>query len=150
MAYKSLVRPLLEYASTVWDPATQKNINKVEAVQRRAARFVLHRHRNTSNVGDMLATLNWQSLEHRRKTARLAMLYKIQHGLAHVNCADLEPQPQRSRRSHSKTYKRFTCRADYRQNAFFPKTVRDWNALPQEAVDAPSLDTFIQRVARLC
>jgi hypothetical protein len=40
-AYFTLARPLVEYASTVWDPYTQTDINKVEAVQRRAARYVL-------------------------------------------------------------------------------------------------------------
>jgi hypothetical protein len=39
-AYFTLARPLVEYASTVWDPYTQIDINKVEAVQRRAARYV--------------------------------------------------------------------------------------------------------------
>ena len=39
-AYYSLVRPHLEYACSVWDPHTQKNIQSIEKVQRRAARFV--------------------------------------------------------------------------------------------------------------
>ena len=37
-SYQSLVRPILEYALTVWDPYTQTNINRLEAVQRRATR----------------------------------------------------------------------------------------------------------------
>jgi uncharacterized membrane protein len=51
-AYFTLARPLVEYASTVWDPYTQADINKVEAVQRRAARYVANNHRNRSSVTD--------------------------------------------------------------------------------------------------
>jgi hypothetical protein len=45
-AYFTLARPLVEYASTVWDLYTQADIKKVEAVQRRAARYVANNHRN--------------------------------------------------------------------------------------------------------
>ena len=34
--------PQLEYASSVWDNSIQCNVNKLESVQRRAARFVCH------------------------------------------------------------------------------------------------------------
>ena len=40
MAYQTLVRPTLEYASTVWDPHHQVHIRALEGIQRRAARFV--------------------------------------------------------------------------------------------------------------
>jgi hypothetical protein len=40
-AYKALVRPLVEYASPVWDPYHQTEIDRIEMVQRRAARYVL-------------------------------------------------------------------------------------------------------------
>jgi hypothetical protein len=39
-AYEALVRPLLEYASPVWDPYTKEDIITIEKVQRRAARWV--------------------------------------------------------------------------------------------------------------
>ena len=39
-AYKTLVRPILEYGSTVWDPRCNGLIDELENVQKRAARFV--------------------------------------------------------------------------------------------------------------
>ena len=39
-AYMGLVRPVTEYASVAWSPYTKKDIKCVEAVQRRATRFV--------------------------------------------------------------------------------------------------------------
>ena len=38
--YTSVVQPVVEYAATAWDPNTARNIQQLEAVQRRAARFV--------------------------------------------------------------------------------------------------------------
>ena len=38
MAYKTLVHPLVEYSSSVWNPYTKTNIDKFEMVKRQAAR----------------------------------------------------------------------------------------------------------------
>ena len=40
LAYKTLVRPQVEYTSPVWSPHTKHNINKIEMTQRTAARWV--------------------------------------------------------------------------------------------------------------
>ena len=42
-AFTSLVRPTVEYASSVWDPYLQNNKHRLEMVQRRAA--IYHRCR---------------------------------------------------------------------------------------------------------
>ena len=85
--YKTMVRPILEYASPVWDPITQKDSSELEKVQRRAARYVFNRYgdRNPGCVTDMLTTLNWEPLSERRLNDRLTLLYKINNGIVDIN-----------------------------------------------------------------
>ena len=65
VTYKALVRPRLEYCASVWDPHTQNAIQKIEMVQRRAARYVLRQYHNISSVSDMLEhRCNTESFKH--------------------------------------------------------------------------------------
>ena len=75
-AYKSLVCTVLEYSCTVWDPAAQKDIDRLEAVQRRAARFALNQHQRMASAKLMLQELNWPSLEHHEGQHNLACCVK--------------------------------------------------------------------------
>ena len=40
MAYRALVRPILEYAAVVWCPYTMKDIKLLESLQGRAVRWI--------------------------------------------------------------------------------------------------------------
>ena len=76
-AYKTLVRPKLKYGCTVWSPYTQANINKVEAVQRRAVRLVTNDYSSYSSVTQMINSLGWRSLEQRRASLRSIKFYMV-------------------------------------------------------------------------
>ena len=84
IAYFSLVRSFVDYASTVWDPHQKFNQEKLEMVQRRAARFIKSRYRRTDSVTAMLDELGWLILSKMRKDARLILFYKIINNLAQV------------------------------------------------------------------
>ena len=145
IAYKAYVRPILEYASSVWDPHTDANIVKLEAVQRRAARFVLQQYHNSSSPSAMLQELHWPSLQTRRRTARLAMLYKVENNLVYAGNikSRLQPAPLRQRRGHDRQFTIPRSRTIYRQQSFLPRTLKDWNNLPENAVEAKAIDTFV-------
>ena len=84
--YKALIRPQLEYASPAWDTHTQNLSHQLESVQRRAARYVCSdfHSRTPGCVTDMLRSLEWESLQTRRKYARLISFYKFSNNLIDI------------------------------------------------------------------
>ena len=85
-AYKALVRPTLEfeYATCAWSPYTNVDTQKVERVQRAAARFVVGDYQRRSSVTTMLSRLQWDSLEIRRRLRDASIFYKIFNGLVNI------------------------------------------------------------------
>ena len=74
-----MIRPVMEYAAVVWDPYYQSDIQQLENVQRRAARWVLNDFSRYNSVTRMLHQLSWPSLQVHRKICRLQTLFKIIH-----------------------------------------------------------------------
>ena len=100
-AYFSLVRAFLEYSATVWHPRQKYNSDKLEMVQRRAARFVKGRYRMFESITQMLEQLTWIPLSKKRENSRLILFYKIISNLAVVPHSCLEKADVRTRKNHS-------------------------------------------------
>ena len=83
-SYQAVVRPILEYASTSWEPYTKSNIQQLEAVQRRAARFMTGDYRTTSSPSQVIVYLGWVPLYQRRANFKLVMVHRISHGLIDI------------------------------------------------------------------
>ena len=84
-AYKGLVRPVLEYGSSVWNPHTHGLQEELEKVQNRAARFVTGNYVfETGSMTGILGQLKWESLKKRRKDSRLILLYNGLKGKARI------------------------------------------------------------------
>ena len=107
VAYTTLVRPHLEYAPSVaWDPHTKGNIEQIEAVQCRSARFVTNCYdRYNTSVTNLIKQLGWDNLETRRKINRLAAFYKALNNQIAVPLPNDLLRPSRiTRNQHSVFY----------------------------------------------
>ena len=142
-AYISLIRPALEYSCSVWHPHKKSNKDKIEKVQRRAARFVSNNFRRKASVSEMLHDLGWQSLDGRRQDQRLVLFYKIINGLASVETEDiLTPADTRTRKNHSFKFKHLQANCDSYRYSFFPATISSWNNLPFGIEKVDSVEGF--------
>ncbi len=147
-AYKSLVRPALDYACTVWGLYTAVLTNRVKMVLHRAARYVSNRYHNTISVTEIIEQLGWETLEERRAKYRLCMLYKVVNGLVVIPTGaylqEAKPLPSHNQLA---TYTQQQTRTQYYQYSYFPRTIPEWNHLPEAIAMAPTLDTFNARLA---
>ena len=113
-AYKTLVSPQIEYASTVWSLHTATDIQKIESVQCRAARWATRDYRYTSSVTSMLNNLNWCPLDQRHIDCRLVMLYKVTYDLVAIPASNyLTPNRKQSRHIHSLAYRQIPTLKNY-------------------------------------
>lgn len=143
-AYKSYVRPILEYASCVWDPYRRKQVTQIERIENLALRFIFSEYRRTSSVTAMRAEARLDRLENRRKISRLKELYIIANGLTKIDPETyLLPSTSRSRRtSNTKAISPYQYKNDVFKYSFFCRTIIEWNALPEELVSFCSLELF--------
>ena len=146
-AYIALVRPLVEYCSVVWDPHHQNKINKVEGIQRAAARFVAgkpHRRNDDTSVTQILRELGWETLQARRRKAKVTFLYKMVNNLVAIP-EEYHPQPKPSsgtRRANSRQFLQVHASNQVYQNAFLPSVIPLWNQLPESLAQAESIESF--------
>ena len=101
-AYKGMVRPVLEYGSSVWDSHTKTLQDKLEKVQIYAARFVTRNYvYETGRITGILGQLKLESLKKKRKDNILILLYKGLKGKARIPTDHLIPNVRRCRSQHS-------------------------------------------------
>ena len=112
--YKMIVRPHLEYASTVWSVLYKKDCISIENVQRRATRME-HSIRHL-NYSDRLRELGLPSLQYIRARADLIEVYKILNGIDKCDKNKLfQNQPNQRTRGHSQKLFKHQFRLDLRK-----------------------------------
>ena len=162
----------MEYGANVWDPPLEKDIYKLEQIHRRAARFIKNDFRSKTPgcmTTKMLKDLDLPSLQSRRKEKRLIFLFNIQNGTVPAIPKDdfLKPiKPKRQIRArtftdcvstnfvqrhqnlNSNCYELPKAYSGAYRHSFFPRTISEWNQLPDQVVNAPSVEAFKNRLYR--
>ena len=150
IAYKTLVRPKLKYCASVWDPHHQEHKNRLEAVQRRAARFVCKDSRRKSSVSLMISKLQWKSLEERRAISRLSLLYKSVYHKTAIDTDHYQFKPQGNqtltRKSSSISFTHPSTKKDCYKFSFLQELLLNGIYYQYVFREAPSIDSFKTRL----
>ena len=147
LLYKTLVRPRLEYCSSVWNHLLKKDKDRLEKVQRRATKLV--KRVSHLNYTERLKALKIPTLQFRRKRSDMIQVFRIIHKFDNLREQHFFRRSQYNRtRGHSlKLYKQ-NCRKTLRKNSFSFRTVTTWNSLPGDAVESTTINSFKSRLEK--
>ena len=143
--YMALVRSRLEYGQAVWSPYKKGDIKRIEAVQRNATRQIC----GFKNLcyEERLRILKLPTLYFRRLRGDMIECYKMHNSIYDKTASPFLQSADTNRRGHSKKlFKRRTEKLEIRRNNFINRIVDPWNNLPEEVVNAPSLNSFKNRL----
>ena len=144
-AFKSLVHLQVKYAASVWSPWLARDKAQIERVQRRAACYVYNTYSRYSSVmqpAAMLQSLNWETLESCRFNMHLCIMYKAYYNLAMFPLLDYATPVTVQTWGNNTKFILPHCSKDVFKHSFLPAALIGWNALPQSAVEATSLELF--------
>lgn len=85
-------------------------------------------------------------LETRRKLSRLTFLHKIMTGKITINvpCCVQPATARTTRRRHDRSLAPIFARTNAYKHSYFPRTVTDWNSLPQEIFTTENFVTSLE------
>lgn len=141
----TFIRPLLEYASVVWDNCTQYEKAELDKIQNEAARIVTGTTKLVS-IHALYEDTKWETLEERRRKCKLILFYKITNGLSPTYLSSLIPPSVSSVSSYSlrnsSDIQTIVCRTTQYFNSFLPSVIREWNSLPLDVRNSTSVSSF--------
>lgn len=146
LLFKALVRPHLEYASSVWSPYKKKDIEAIENVQRRATKM-LPKLKDIP-YEDRLKHLKLPTLRFRRLRGDMIETYKIMNNIydERVTKGLFTRNTSERTRGHTLKINKNNCRLDIRKHYFTNRVVDVWNSLPDEIVTAKNVKAFERRL----
>lgn len=142
LLYKTLIRPILEYASVVWYPYKQCDLKILDSVQRKAIRFICRNYSHNFSPTQALQSLNIVPLHSRYRIESLKLLYTVINSSPSITGGNyisfMEETCTRS--SHILNIKPLFARTNTFKLSFFPRTIDLWNSLPGSIRSLPLQD----------
>ena len=89
--YIAFIRPLLEYADTLWDNCTQYEKDELEKIQVEAARIATGATKLIP-LESLYKEICWDTLQKRRDDHKLTLFYNMYNNLTPVYLSSLIPQ----------------------------------------------------------
>ena len=149
--YTTLVRPRLEYGGAVWDPHTKSDIEFLEKMQKRGARFATNNYKmETGNTKLNLDKLGWDTLEERRLKAKVSLFHKARLKLIDIPTAHLNFKRRTTRLGgEGEGYERDFSPVDAHRFSFYPSTTNLWNHLPTDAKCCEDINLFTTELQKI-
>ena len=148
-AFKTYVRPILEYCSPIWSPYLLHDINKIESVQRY---FTCRLFPGQQLIyTERLSLTNLNSLESRRIKFDLLMYCKIINNLVDTDSSKFVTFVHHSfnTRGHGLKLTKKLYPTNALANTFANRCINCWNALPSSIVSSPTLAHFEMQLEKL-
>ena len=149
-AYVTIARPILDYCDTVWDTEILRDVLKLEKLNTRAARLISNDYRRIEGITSYLKREhNLDILAERRKLHRLTFLYKISNGIVAIDKDKYLQDHGREGLRHNPTWINYSSTSNIFKSSFFPRTISEWNTLPTEIKQSPTLGIFVSKISAL-
>ena len=143
--YIAFIRPILEYADVIWDNCSQYEKDELEKIQTEAARIATGATKLIS-LSNLYKEICWETLQQRRHNHKLILFYKMVNNLAPTYLSSLLPQQvstvSRYNLRNSNDLQTIRTNTSLYYNSFLPSTLREWNKLPTEIRQLPTLNSF--------
>ncbi len=146
------MRPILEYASIVWESCTMYEQDSLEKLQYEAARVVTGLTRSVS-IAKLLREIGCVSLNDRRNIQKLLIVYKEKTGMLpeylHILFPPLVAANNPYNLRNNDNFVTMARRTEIFSKSFIPSSVALWNGLSDEIKRSTSLNIFKNNLKRM-
>ena len=142
-AYVSYVRPIIEYATCVWNPSSVESTQLLDSVQRLAIRFIRNNFSRYRSVTEMSIGLELPALSVRRNVNDLTTVFKIFNKEIFIDPNVLfSLNSFSSTRGHSLKLYKPNCTVNSFRDSFSYRIIDQWNKLDPSLISCPDSHSF--------